>query len=254
MSRAFREHQMSNTNTIMDTDKKIHPVMFLSSLKNNNPNNNKTINEFINQGGNINYMLVTASRLGYTEAVKLLIEYGADINNNNGDALMWATLCNWTESIKLLIENGANVNVCNGKAFHWVIQFGDINMVKYFVSKGADIHFDNEMALQIAITYNKKDIANYLIENGANVSCLDENLQFRLIAFMTKWEKAPTDMIFRKNTECPITRVDFTDNDNIPKLGCSNCRNVFERNALEKWFEQNTSCPMKCGSNKFYQL
>jgi ankyrin repeat protein len=65
-----------------------------------------------NPGGET--ILMTASRTGKTDAVKLLLDRGADINAKESvrehTALMWAVLENHPDAVKLLLERGANIN------------------------------------------------------------------------------------------------------------------------------------------------
>ena len=59
-----------------------------------------------------NTALILASKFGYNEIVKILIENGADVNfrnNDNSTALIEASSF-YYEVVKLLIENGADIN------------------------------------------------------------------------------------------------------------------------------------------------
>ena len=61
-----------------------------------------------------NNALILACMQGYTEAVKLLLEEGADMNivDEDGDtALIWACFYNRIESVKLLLQYNANVKI-----------------------------------------------------------------------------------------------------------------------------------------------
>lgn len=216
---------------------------------------NSIIRKFINKGGNIDDILATSCRLDYFEVGRIMIDYGADVNSNNNDPLMWCALNNSTNMIKLLIDNGANVNACNGLSFVWVIQNGNIDVVKYFIENGADINLNHNMYLETAIQNNHMDILEYLLSIGGNLMQLDKKLQERVKILDYKWEKPPKHIKFRETNECPITCIEF-NNENIyvEKLGCSKCLNVFERNGLEKWFVYNSVCPFKCKESKFYLL
>ena len=58
---------------------------------------------------------------------------------------------------------------------------------------------------------------------------------------------------FRNNEECPITQEIFKEE--MEKLGCSKCKNLFSKKALERWFLiQNYKCPLKCENPKFYEI
>ncbi|MBN2329926.1 MAG: ankyrin repeat domain-containing protein [Candidatus Omnitrophica bacterium] len=60
--------------------------------------------------------LIAASALGQTEAARLLINNGAELeikNNDGSTALMTAVFFCYPEIVKLLLENGAEVNTTN---------------------------------------------------------------------------------------------------------------------------------------------
>ena len=207
------------------------PVIVMNNISHNidcERNINKIIQKFISKGGNIDDILNTSSRLGNIDVVKIMIDYGADVNSCNNDALLWSVLNKNNDITKLLVNNGSNVNACSGLAFLWVIQNNDINMIKYF------------------------------LQNGANTDNVGESI--KNILHEPIFEKAPENIKFRNTSECPISYVKFnansenSENDTIQKIGCSKCLNVFEKTALESWFKYNAICPMKCGSIKFYLL
>jgi ankyrin repeat protein len=250
----------NESNEILYTNNENDPTIVLNYISNNIYNKNKIyliIQKFINKGGNIDDILNTSCRLDCFEVAKVMIKYGANVNSNNNDALMWSILNKTYDITKLLIENGSNVNACNGLALLWVIQNNNIDMVKYFIENGANINLQHNTYLETIIINNQLSILKYLIENGANINLINETLQQKVKQLLvSKWEKAPENIKFRNNTQCPISYVKLNQDSskNIEKLGCSKCLNVFEKEAVETWFEHNTICPMKCGNNKFYLL
>ena len=65
------------------------------------------------QNSNWGCALLLASRNGHTEAVKLLLDHGAQVNfqdRSGVSALMLACLEGHTETVKILLDHGALVN------------------------------------------------------------------------------------------------------------------------------------------------
>lgn len=88
--------------------------------------------------------IVTATKTGNVEVIKLLLNNGADINavDYYGQSpLFFAIKEKNLELVKFLVENGAIVNTKEdgfGKtAFHYAISNQDINIIKYLIEKGA---------------------------------------------------------------------------------------------------------------------
>jgi len=41
----------------------------------------------------------------------------------------------------------------------------------------------------------------------------------------------------------------------MEKVGCSQCKNVFSKEALENWFNQSEKkCPFRCKNAEFYEV
>ena len=74
--------------------------------------------------------LINASRRGHTEAVKSLINAGADVHAYNDLALRWASDNGHVKVVKLLLDAGANVYAEKGLALRWAKYKGHTEIVK----------------------------------------------------------------------------------------------------------------------------
>ncbi|MCG2710706.1 MAG: ankyrin repeat domain-containing protein, partial [Thermodesulfovibrionales bacterium] len=89
--------------------------------------------------------LSTAAKRGDINAVKELLNQGADVNEKNDSgntALMSAALEGHPEAVKFLIEKGADVNAKNNRGWtplFYAAAFGKTDTAKLLIGKGADI-------------------------------------------------------------------------------------------------------------------
>ena len=108
------------------------------------------------------YALYLASREGYLEAVKYLVESGVNINYNEGVTLEVAAMGGYLNIVKYLVEKGANVNAHNTEALIVAAEHGHYDVVKYLVDMGAIV---NERVLKVAIKRGRDDVIDFLRKN-----------------------------------------------------------------------------------------
>lgn len=134
--------------------------------------------------------LYNAAKSGNTDVVEYLIKKGASVNSipkysdgSGGEsALMAASYNGQFEAVKLLIENGADVNysdenVDKDTAIIWDAGQGSRHIVEYLVQKGAKIDYQNEKgqtALMRAASQGQLDNVKVLIKYNADTSIKDK--------------------------------------------------------------------------------
>lgn len=126
--------------------------------------------------------LMRAANLGHFEAVKVLIEKGANISirsKGNETALsnaIQSSKKNKSQIIKYLIDHGADVNDTTSYGDTSLIRAcedGEIELIKYLIAKGADINQKGSLGatpLHEAARNGHLEIVKLLIENGAEIS------------------------------------------------------------------------------------
>ncbi len=91
-----------------------------------------------------------AARTGDLAGIKRYLSEGADIDklspDTNISALSWATMMGEAEAIKLLIERGANINVRQedgGTPLHIAVALGRAEIAELLIKEGADVAAKN---------------------------------------------------------------------------------------------------------------
>jgi ankyrin repeat protein len=114
-----------------------------------------------------------------------LLENGLSMYHKN-KGLMYAIYVRNHDLIKILIEYGANVNIDNGlplltiscdseKAFD---RNGNIKIVDLLLKAGADVHVDNDIPLRTAFSRGHVKVVELLLNFGANIHIfVDEDLK-----------------------------------------------------------------------------
>ncbi|CAH8469321.1 unnamed protein product [Schistosoma rodhaini] len=131
--------------------------------------------------------LRTAAWGGYSDIVKLLIYYGADVNLSGPDgrtALRAAAWAGNLETVKCLLDAGADVNKSDSEkrtALIAAAYMGHTNVLEVLLKAGADVNHsdsDGRTALHVAAFCVQKstgysDIVACLLDHGANPNLSD---------------------------------------------------------------------------------
>ena len=135
--------------------------------------------------------LLYASRRGDHEAVKALVDYGANVNLSDSmrrSPLHMAARSRSVPVIKTLIENKANPNAANFfnelPAHYACYEENDAKLVKPFVDAKSDVNLPSKHGrtmLDIAAQSDYPELVKFLIDSGAKTE--ESN--------PTKWEVEP---------------------------------------------------------------
>ncbi len=115
----------------------------------------------------------------HVEVAKVLIEHGADLNQQDGSgnsSFILACAKGHLETIQLLIKHGANVEMPNGNGWTPLLVAVDQDQVaaaKFFISQGANINAEypnGRNALMKAAELGNEQLVNLFIEKGADVN------------------------------------------------------------------------------------
>ncbi len=158
-------------------------------------------NSFQAQGQTV---LMTAARAGNAEAVKALLDHGAEVNAKETwrgqTALMWATAENHPDVVQVLVDHGAEVNAVSSvfdfsgmktkpgdvpmhfprggfTALLFAARGGFTDCAKILLEHGADIKIadpDGTSALVLAIINGHFDTAGFLLDRKADPNAADQ--------------------------------------------------------------------------------
>ncbi|OPB42534.1 hypothetical protein A0O28_0036510 [Trichoderma guizhouense] len=137
--------------------------------------------------------LHAAAVLGLTEATKLLLERGHNLNaidSNGFTPLSWASIYGHEAVAELLIFGGANLEVKDSKYDCSPLMRAATNgheaIVRLLLEKGVDINTQNRYgrtALSFAAQYKHKTIIELLRQRGATIDAKDARAKLQLVHY-----------------------------------------------------------------------
>jgi len=130
-------------------------------------------------------VLMTCSRTGNAEAVKLLLAHGVEVETKEPwrwqTALMWAAAKKHSDVVALLVEHGADVHSQTRGSFTplmFAAQQGDIDSARILLTAGADVNQASPQygtALVVASASGREQVAIFLLEQGAGPNETDSH-------------------------------------------------------------------------------
>src|SRR5690606_37694399 len=127
--------------------------------------------------------LMLAARNGRPDAVRLLLERGADANAvesfRGQTALMWAAGEGNADAVRLLADHGAELEARSSGGFTallFAVREAQLEAAKALVERGADVDAvapDGTSALNMAIVNAYYEVASLLVAGGANPNLPD---------------------------------------------------------------------------------
>jgi ankyrin repeat protein len=126
--------------------------------------------------------LTYALEHGNREIIAMLVKKGADINNEESDALYSAVESKNIEYTRFLLDLGADPNKKNSLRKTPLMQSatsGSLKILQLLVSAGAhlDDQYDSRTALIYALDNRREECAAYLVSQGADLNAIDANRQ-----------------------------------------------------------------------------
>ncbi|MDD5007115.1 MAG: ankyrin repeat domain-containing protein [Syntrophorhabdaceae bacterium] len=121
------------------------------------------ITVFVVSAGELENKLMDEAINNQANAVRTLIEKGANVNAKDSDgytALLWAAYYGNTDVVRALIEKGADVNAQNKRKqtpLHLAADKGHTNTARLLVEKGADVNAKDTFGDTPAITADKQN-------------------------------------------------------------------------------------------------
>ncbi|WP_339041993.1 ankyrin repeat domain-containing protein [Spiroplasma endosymbiont of Apeira syringaria] len=211
----------------------------------------------------VNELLIETVEVGDLEALKVLLENGADVNYEDQDgntSLMLAAESGFLEVVKVLLENGADVNYESQKNGNRPLMLatrrGNFEIVKHLIDNGADISYkdcDGNTPLMFAAENGRIEIFNILLLYKAHVyhknqggftalTCSIKNKNLIIKTFKEFLKFKNEIMIFKGNCYEKIIYIIKGDDDNWLEKEESVIESLeYLQNEIKKLNEKNNS-------------
>lgn len=153
--------------------------------------------------------LMYSAAVGSADAMRILIQAGADVNAKNdfdATSLMWCATN--LEKVRMLVEKGANVNAHSkpGRTALMIAAASDNShdAVSYLIEHGADVAAKDGMqqtVLHSALTGNDSTTIQMVVAKGADVNAKDAFGQTALMTAATNDNTAVVKMLLAKGAD-----------------------------------------------------
>ena len=185
----------------------------------------------------LNHLILEAVKYGNHDRfdrfdiVKLLIEYGADVNTHDGYSNYLLTFAQFNINIfKLLLENGADINK-PGRYGPVLVDYihengGDVSLehIQFLIDSGADVNYNgNGTPLMEAISSgaNKLELIKFLLDKGANnFEAYEDGDGWKVIHYAFQFDNE--NLVYQivkllvdagANVNAPTSEYEYTDSE-----------------------------------------
>jgi ankyrin repeat protein len=151
--------------------------------------------------------LCVASSLGYTGVVKLLINYGADVNVSDkryGNSLCAASYRGFKDIVEMLLNHGAEINVEDNRYANPLTAAssrGRSNVVHLLIERGANLNVENKRycnALCAASMRGHTEVVKLLLDRGANINAQDTGYGNSLFAASAGYQNEIVELLLAR--------------------------------------------------------
>ncbi|KAM5141091.1 fibronectin type 3 and ankyrin repeat domains protein 1 [Mantella aurantiaca] len=186
-------------------------------------------------------LMVTAQR-GYLSLVKLLVEYGADIDKKNGsgkDSMMLACFSGHLDVVQCLREQGASWESRDKSgctAMHWAADGGHVKVIQWMIDDGCEVdardrHLHWTPLMRVSAVTGNTDIAHCLISAGAEVNAKDRDGKSPLMVAALNNHEDLVRLLIESGADCSIT--------NEYGISITEMAKAFNRQNVELILEKN---------------
>ena len=172
--------------------------------------------------------IIEAVRKGVREALKALLQKGANVNEAEADgatALHWASYRDDIQSADTLLKAGARVNAANdlGVTALWMAsQNGSDAMVKRLLDAGASPNvtlLSGETPLMVAARTGSASVARLLISKGASLSATGTRKQTALMWAVAQEHPEVVKVLLAAGADVHARSATWTDVEAVPPHG-----------------------------------
>lgn len=176
--------------------------------------------------------LGVASYYGHHKIMELLLNKGANIEckaleNIYAPNIIWPAKNGHFEAVKCLVENGADVNKTddlNQTALYWAAAEGYKEIVKYLLSTKCDITIKSDLtgrsALHFCAERGDENLVSILLDQGADPACQDNECESPLtLAALNNHKKSAMIILARQ------ANLEITDDIESLLVTYFNCKN-----------------------------
>jgi ankyrin repeat protein len=172
--------------------------------------------------------IVDAVRRGDKDALRTLIQRGANVNEAEADgatALHWAAYRDDLQSADALLKAGAKPNAANdlGTTPLWMAaQNGSETMVKRLLDAGANPNLallSGETPLMVASRTGSAPVAELLLAKGANINATGTRKQTALMWAVAQKHPEVVKVLLARNVDIHARSATWTDVEAVPPHG-----------------------------------